>query len=432
MADNKHTNDPLEQFFRDKSKEFEIDFNEKDWQDMEQRLDQRDKVLLSTNQKRKRFIAAAILLIIIGGLSFIIYQNYGRINELEAQLKKQPTNQTIDDKFTQQRTNEDDGRTSNSSNKNKQPIKQGSEKSSTQSRRNQSITGNKKSSDSDQYYSKKGDKNNLIHRSTRSTPLLAYSIQPPQNIYDALEFQPGQQVLLVTQPEQNRNKTQPSTLLAGLANEKNSPLSSNRDPDNRTYSGFSVGIIAGPDFSTVGALENFYKPGFKIGATVAYNWNRNWGLSGGLVYASVNYTAGGNEYSPPNDYWTYGVVPKKSTAACAILSIPIRLTFNFMQLQDSRFYATAGITSYIMLEETYQFDYARDNASHLIQKWNVQTGNQYWLSNATFSIGYEWDVNNTISLRIEPYINIPIRKVGWGNVALYSTGTLISVQYHLP
>lgn len=422
MAGNKH-NDPLEQLFREKTTEFNIEFNEADWKDIEQRLDQADQAALLNHQNRSmwpRFAAAAILLIILSGLGFIIYQNYNRINELESQLSRQQTEQNsgkvLTDKKAETDENQSDGRINRNQIKNQE---------------NKFLTAQKNQFETKQNNpSASTPPNDKTQSQTfKTNQLWATGIE----MVNRYEIESAKNAVLPSYPsglEINSTIDRRSVIAAALGENYTILTSPNISEAYNSFSGFALGLIVGPDLSTVGSFSNFYTPGFKIGATVAYTWNKNIGISTGVIYSKVNYTAEGSEYNPPYGFWSYGTVPLKTEAVCAILSIPLRFKYNFAHLNSSRFYMTAGITSYIMLNETYQFTYApKKDESHLIQSWSGHTGSRHWLSNATLSIGYAFDISQTISLGIEPYLNIPIRGVGWGNVDLYSTGTLISINY---
>jgi len=112
---------------------------------------------------------------------------------------------------------------------------------------------------------------------------------------------------------------------------------------------------------------------------------------------------------------------------------PISLKVDILSLSGSRFFLTAGLSSYVMLNETYQFHYSGYNSDpDLLQSWSDRTGTGHWMSNAGLSVGYELDIHPNWSLRAEPFIRIPVKDVGWGQVRLYSVGSFISLRYRFP
>ncbi|MGK7370473.1 MAG: hypothetical protein ACNS64_09675, partial [Candidatus Halalkalibacterium sp. M3_1C_030] len=72
MSDT-NNQDPLEEFFQKKSKDYNISYSEEDWKSLEGRLDALDAQYAA---RRRRRLAAAAVLIIFSLLSYFIFQNY--------------------------------------------------------------------------------------------------------------------------------------------------------------------------------------------------------------------------------------------------------------------------------------------------------------------------------------------------------------------
>ncbi|MEX2603441.1 MAG: hypothetical protein WD361_04525, partial [Gracilimonas sp.] len=83
MSEHDNHNDPLEQFFQKKAEEYDISFREKDWLDLEKKLDHQQAV--RSYQRRLRWVAAASILI-VSVLGYFTYQNYQQIDLLNKQL----------------------------------------------------------------------------------------------------------------------------------------------------------------------------------------------------------------------------------------------------------------------------------------------------------------------------------------------------------
>jgi hypothetical protein len=200
-------------------------------------------------------------------------------------------------------------------------------------------------------------------------------------------------------------------------------------PGRMERSGFEFGLIVSPDISTIGGISNFYEPGYKLGVTAGYRINDRFTVSGGLIHSSVKYSSGSQYYDPPA-YWNPGGTPSGIIAQCFILDIPLTVKYDVMQFENSRFFATGGLSSYVMLSEDYRFDYNGYSQGQVTTK-NERSGKAHLFSNAGFSIGYEYDLHQNWSLKAEPFIKVPLKEVGWGNVKLYTLGTFVSVSYKL-
>lgn len=45
-----------------------------------------------------------------------------------------------------------------------------------------------------------------------------------------------------------------------------------------------------------------------------------------------------------------------------------------------------------------------------------------------FSLGLERKVSKSISVQLEPFLKIPIKNIGFGNVKLYTTGLFLNIK----
>lgn len=419
MADNQHK-DPLESFFKKKAGEYNIQYKEDDWQKLEGRLDAVDKQHAA---RKRRWIAAAAILFLFSILGYITYEQQQKINQLNERLTN---SETITNPAPSQPTspdlasNQEDsvGELSSSPEKaaetpepdvvanqpSGQPTATPKANNAEANLATNEITENESRYD---FLSE----TNLVAISAKDSPGFGgrspaiSAIKPPKF---------NTNIAAIESPRANSSATTPT-----------------RSPSSqRTFSRFTVGMLAGPDLSTVGGFSNFHNPGSKLGLMVEYNISQNLSISVGAIRSDVRYEAAGNEYNPPQGYWSYGTVPDQTVGRCILIDIPISLKYNFLHFEHSRLYASAGLSSYIMLDEDYQFNYDY-NRPELKQRWHERTGTRHWMSNATLSVGYELDIMRNVSLRAEPFLKVPLQEVGWANVKLYSMGTLVSLNYHI-
>ncbi len=422
MSNQDKNSDPLEEFFREKSQEYDIEYHEEDWQKLEARLDQADQ---QRRQQRRRWIAAAVIAMLFAVLAYITYDQQLKINELNDELSNQenittlpPSSDSTDDQSTdptKQTENEADLLTK----KTEQEPNKATNDPSQQSRKDSKIaTGQNK------------DFKQNIEQQSNST-------------FDISTIEFKEKSLAIAKASPGFDGRSPAisaikpTNFSGTENTKvrqfpsSPPNNSVQLAAQRRAPRFTIGVLVGPDLSTVGGMSNFYDPGYKFGVSFEYNLTQNLAISAGAQRTMVRYVASGSEYSPPQGYWSYGVVPDKTVGECILIDIPISLKYDVKHFRHSRLYATAGLSSYIMLDEDYKFRYNQSNSSNLKQRWHERTGTTHWMSNATLSVGYELDLSQTLSLRAEPFVKLPLQQVGWGNVNLYSMGTFVSINYKL-
>ncbi|MFH5832371.1 outer membrane beta-barrel protein [Halalkalibaculum sp. DA384] len=430
MPDKKNHNDPIEELFRKKAEEYEIEFREGDWRKLE---DQLDKVeARQARNRRWRWIAAASILL-ISLLGYFTYENYQAISQINKQLSEQaPARQEAPvDRRPEEMADEPS----------QEPPAAGSELSSGEG--------------SGQAASPREVPNGATDAGGPGTPAVEQTDQETTRPHHfAISEEMGRDLFIPRYrcPDcrifgRLQQLMEPAPFL--LAESSALPPVVQRDPQEKTESHLtgrppvgadnvsarsssplSVGFVAGPDLSTVGGFSNFSDPGYKIGLAVEYRLAPRLSINSGIGQANVQYTARGREYKPPYGYWSNGIVADQTVAECAILEIPVNLKYDLLQFEKSRVYTSAGVASYIMLNEEYRFNYERDDTG-LVQSWKGKTGSRHWLSNITLSAGYELDMPGNWSVRAEPFVKLPLKEVGWGNVKLYSVGTSISLNLNL-
>ncbi|MGM0743809.1 MAG: hypothetical protein ACQETF_00775 [Bacteroidota bacterium] len=401
MPENKNHNDPLDKLFQKKAKEYDIAFREEDWDQMKQKLDLKDAHI--AYRKKLVWMAAASALIIIM-LGYFTFDNYSRLNEL-AEQQGPPTESEITEP----------------------PMISGIPDTSVD-----------RESVKDEDDSSKMEEPIADHEVSNIKETTIASAQTNLHIE---RFEDAQQISGITDRkirganfETGINK--PTSISKGIHTHHHETFMSTvgtEPTDFETEKGFmsrlSVGLAMSPDLSTVGSISDFYDPGYKAGINLEYSITENLSVSVGVIHSLVKYTAQSNNYNP-SYYWTGGNAPDEIIGECLLFDIPISLKFNFLNFERSRFFATAGLSSYFMQSEEYSFNY-RAYQPGQEEGWSGQTGTSHWLSNAGFSIGYEFDIHPDWSMRVEPFIKVPVQEVGWGNVELYSMGSFISLSYRL-
>lgn len=424
MADNNNKKDPIESFFERKVRDHDISYNEADWKKLQDKLDMLDKEH-AIWQRRLWIVAASILLFSL--LGYFTYQNYTNINRLSQQINRtNPIN-------TQQDTAKKD-------------LSSGTANPAINDQNSGSIA------DADSLKRTSNTPFNLAE----GQPVVPSQPNSDNNKGNTAEDNQAPEGFLVSgdtakelfipelsiMPEMALNSESYALLrlkIVSLESEHTVPVyAANTEPtalvnsENKSrpqaFSRFSLGVLVGPDLSTVGSFSNFYDPGYTIGFKAEYSFTPRLSITAGIQQSKVRYLAQGREYKPPRGFWTNGIIPRETVGVCMLIDIPISLKYNVLEFTGARFYATAGLTSYIMLDEDYRFNYDSGETG-LVQGWSGETGTRHWLSNAGFSIGYEWDLYPKWSIRAEPFVKIPLKEVGWGNVNLYSLGSFISINY---
>lgn len=216
------------------------------------------------------------------------------------------------------------------------------------------------------------------------------------------------------------------TLIKSQLNEKEK--SSTR---NTVHKKMYIGIAAGPDFSKV-KQKSYGTSGMGVGILAGLPVGKKWAFESGFYWDKKLYSSAGSYFRMDKVGPTMpaGMVVDKIDGRSSLLEIPIKLRYNAIHEKKSLFFITAGASAYIMLNEKNSYSVTYNGAS---QKMEGQYSAMSYDAPAAagFSLGYEHPVSNYFNIRIEPYLKIPLRGIGVGQLPISSAGVQIGISRKL-
>ncbi|WP_149241550.1 hypothetical protein [Dyadobacter sp. 32] len=193
---------------------------------------------------------------------------------------------------------------------------------------------------------------------------------------------------------------------------------------------FAVRAGYSPDLTTVG-LKNLSKPGASVSLLAEYGVTKRLFFQTGVIWSNKIYRAEAADYTVPRKpQHYYGPDPVGVNGTCKVFEVPLNLQYAFFQGSYSRVFAGVGSSSYHMNSEVYRYQFENENDPKIgnWRGWHGSTG-WYWFSNINASAGYERRISKTLSILAEPYVRIPVKKVGYGKVNLFTAGMWLSIRY---
>ena len=196
---------------------------------------------------------------------------------------------------------------------------------------------------------------------------------------------------------------------------------------------FYGGFLVAPDVSFI-HFQKASNAGIGGGLLLGYHFNNRLSVETGLLFDRKNYYTRG-KYFDGSKVALIRNNPDISINSvdgdCNMFEIPVNLKYSFISKSKNSLYGVAGVSSYLMGHEYYNFNYTWWGA-------NYNGGYPYdnhvknWFSIINLGVGYERKLNLKTSLRIEPYMKIPVSGVGTGNIAITSTGLYIGLTRRIP
>ena len=203
-------------------------------------------------------------------------------------------------------------------------------------------------------------------------------------------------------------------------------ITSNTEKTKRFY----IGAVAGADATTV-RYQRVNRLSNDFGFLLGYNFAKGFSIETGLFSTRKYYFSEGEYFStsritlPPNT---------KITAVdgnCRMLELPLTLRYTFGAI-GSRASVAAGLTSYFMKEENYEYTYFYMNSgtSHDVYK-SYSTPSTHLAAALNLSAGYTLPAGKFADIRVEPYVRLPLKGVGTGSLPFTSGGLHIGLTKKL-
>ncbi len=183
---------------------------------------------------------------------------------------------------------------------------------------------------------------------------------------------------------------------------------------------WSYSLVAGPDFSLV-KNKPTSKAGYSIGLMAGYKLNKKITVQAGILWDKKNYYADGKHLDTSKLKLPSHSKVLSVEGNCSMFEIPVQIQYNFITTERSAWFASAGLSSYLMKSEAYDISYKRYNQPYY-KDYSYANSTQNWFSILTINAGYRRMIANSSAIEIVPYYKIPMKGIGIGNLPVSSAG----------
>jgi len=210
---------------------------------------------------------------------------------------------------------------------------------------------------------------------------------------------------------------------------KNSDPAKQKPAKAKSARYFYAGIIAAPDISTV-KMQSVKGVGNTFGILLGYAINSRWSIETGAYLESKKYYTDGEYFNTekvrlPNYSKLLNV-----DGTCYMWEIPLNVRYNFNPGGKTKWFGMAGFSTYLMSRENYTYTYKKSGLPH-DSTWNIKQPSQYPFSIVNLSAGFEQRLGRVGSLRVEPYLRLPLAGIGTGKLPIMSAGINIGITRRL-
>jgi hypothetical protein len=185
-----------------------------------------------------------------------------------------------------------------------------------------------------------------------------------------------------------------------------------------------AGFVGGFDVSTV-EFQSVKTTGYTAGILLGYQLNKKLSIESGLLWDKKYYYTNGKYFDPKNLNLPLTAYILNANGNCNMFELPINIKYNWTSTAKSNWFSTLGLSTYFMKKENYDYTYEYPGWTQQGNKtYNNATTN--WFSVINVSGGYMHTLGKAGSLRVEPYLKIPVQGLGIGSLSIWSTGVYVS------
>lgn len=204
--------------------------------------------------------------------------------------------------------------------------------------------------------------------------------------------------------------------------------SSNEKPVGR----LTLSMAFTTDMNTVNALTKS-KAGLSYGIGLNYKISKILSAGTGIYLSQKQYTSDRYSYhTTEKPFSTWASYSKQIDAFCNVIDIPLNLSVLMSKTKKTGIVASAGLSSYIMLTEKYNFVYnPTPSYPSSGRTYTIKNENQHILSVVNLSVGVEKPLGKQSSIVIQPYAKLPLSGIGQGETELKSFGVGFQLNYSM-
>jgi hypothetical protein len=189
---------------------------------------------------------------------------------------------------------------------------------------------------------------------------------------------------------------------------------------------FGLAMMLSPDVNGAGSFQNA-KVGTNIGLLFSVGVGKRLSISTGVAYSKKPYTTEFNNYYSTYQFKTN---PQDVTADCRVLDIPLNVDYKVYNRGKNSFSVGSGLSSYIMLKETYNYNYTVPYTAGPTSVTYINR-HQHVLGVLNLSATYERQLNSKFSFAAQPYLKVPLTDIGNSRVKLQSAGVALGLRWNI-
>jgi hypothetical protein len=209
------------------------------------------------------------------------------------------------------------------------------------------------------------------------------------------------------------------------------PTTTSEKQKQPSFARFYVSVLGGAGVSKV-KTSKFEPAGKSIGISAGYNITKRFAVEAGAFWSTKNYSTKYKYFNNSKTQWPSIRIIETVHGSCQVIEVPVTLRYNFKPTAKHSFFAAAGLSSWIMKKEDYDYTYTTllNPMQKSMYKSYYNSGRD-WFSVLQLSAGWQRNVGKLGAVRVQSYYNLPLRGVGLGSLPVSGFGALAGFTFSL-
>ncbi len=183
------------------------------------------------------------------------------------------------------------------------------------------------------------------------------------------------------------------------------------------------GIVFGPGINRV-KKQKLQRPGFDFGIIAGISILKGKAsVETGLLYTQKYYFSEGKYFNmdKAGGSMPQGMEVMSLEGSSRLFELPVKFKYKVLQKKRSGIFMSTGISSYLMTKE--ENDYlTMMNGSEQSMFGSYKDNSRYIAVMANIGAEYNYKIGKHTLIRVEPYVQIPLKGIGIGSMPVMTTG----------
>lgn len=199
---------------------------------------------------------------------------------------------------------------------------------------------------------------------------------------------------------------------------------------NKKQHAIYAGLVFALDLTFI-KMQHVQGIGTSYGIVGGYKINNKWSVETGVLLDQKKYYTKGAYFDKTNVAYLNNLNLISVDGECEMIEVPVNARYTFAANKKGSWSASLGVSSYFMNEEYYKYS-LKINGTNEEHDHTYHIASKNFFAVANLAAGYQKNISNTLNLRLEPYLKIPLSGVGTGKLPLTSAGLTIGIIKSFP